>query len=51
MTKYSIETKLAAIYTYLDGVESFKDTAQKYNSVKRLGSWVPRKWNHSKHVP
>ncbi|WP_461200776.1 hypothetical protein [Anoxybacillus sp. TBDG-1] len=31
MTKYSLETKLAAVSAYLEGVDSFKVTAQKYN--------------------
>ncbi|MDQ0857762.1 hypothetical protein QFZ72_001241 [Bacillus sp. V2I10] len=30
MTKYSLDTKLAAVHAYLDGVESFKQTAQKH---------------------
>jgi hypothetical protein len=28
MAKYSLETKLAAVYSYLDGVESFRATRQ-----------------------
>jgi transposase len=31
MTKYSLETKLVTVHAYLEGVESFKDIAQKYN--------------------
>ncbi len=30
MTKYSLETKLSAVTAYLNGVESFKDVAQKH---------------------
>jgi transposase len=37
MTKYNLETKLAAVRVYLEGVDSFKVTAQKYNvSVSML---------------
>lgn len=28
MAKYSLETKLAAVNAYLDGIQSFKDPAQ-----------------------
>ncbi|PEX85740.1 hypothetical protein [Bacillus cereus] len=31
MMKYSLETKLAAVHAYLEGVESFQVTAQKHN--------------------
>ncbi|MDQ0857805.1 hypothetical protein QFZ72_001284 [Bacillus sp. V2I10] len=30
MTKYSLDTKLAAVHAYLDGVESFKQKAPKH---------------------
>ncbi|MCM3655463.1 IS3 family transposase [Metabacillus litoralis] len=43
MTKYSLETKLAAVNAYLDGVESFKDTAKKYNvNMTMLKKWVAK---------
>ena len=43
MTKYSLETKLTAVNAYLDGVESFKDTAQKYNvNMTMLKKWVAK---------
>jgi transposase len=42
MTKYSLETKWAAVQAYLNGVESFKTTAQKHNvsitMLKKMGS-------------
>jgi transposase-like protein len=47
MTKYSLETKLAAVNAYLDGVESFKATAQKYNvSTTMLKKWVAKYREH-----
>ena len=47
MTKYSLETKLEAIYAYLDGVESFKDTAQKFNvNITMLKKWVAKFREH-----
>jgi transposase len=43
MTKYSLEIKLAAVNAYLDGVESFKDTAKKYNvNMTMLKKWVAK---------
>jgi transposase len=43
MAKYSLETKLAAVRSYFDSVESFKDIAQKYNVDKTLlKDWVAR---------
>ena len=47
MTKYSIETKIAAVNAYLDGVESFKDIAQKYNvGITVLQGWVAKYREH-----
>jgi transposase-like protein len=47
MTKYSLETKLAAVRAYLEGVDSFKVTAQKYNvSVSMLKKWVTKYREH-----
>ncbi|MFJ7728448.1 transposase [Neobacillus sp. NPDC097160] len=41
MTKYSLETKLAAVNAYLDGIESFKDIAHKHNvNMTMLKKWV-----------
>ncbi|MFB7642078.1 transposase [Peribacillus butanolivorans] len=43
MTKYSSESKLAAVNAYLDGVESLRDTAQKYNvNMTMLKKWVAK---------
>jgi transposase len=30
MTKYSLDIQLAAVQAYLEGKESFKDTAQRF---------------------
>jgi hypothetical protein len=38
MTNFSLETKLATVDAYFDGIESFKDTAQKYNVNMTMGS-------------
>ena len=47
MTKYSLETKLEAVYAYLDGIESIRDTAQKYNVSKTmLNRWVTKFREH-----
>ncbi|RAK18456.1 helix-turn-helix protein [Anoxybacillus vitaminiphilus] len=47
MTKYSLETKLAAVKAYLEGVDSFKVTAQEYNvSVSMLKKWVTKYREH-----
>lgn len=47
MTKYSLDSKLAAIYAYLDGVESYKDIAQKYNvNITMLKKWVAKFREH-----
>jgi transposase len=47
MTKYSLDTKLAAVHAYLDGVESFKQTAQKHNvSTTMLKKWVAKFREH-----
>ena len=47
MTKYSLETKLAAVTAYIEGVESFKDTAQKHNvSATMLKKWVAKYREH-----
>lgn len=41
MTKHSLETKLKAIYAYLEGTESIMQTAQKYGVSKTLlHKWV-----------
>ncbi|WJE55920.1 transposase (plasmid) [Bacillus cereus] len=41
MTKYSLETKLDAVYAYLDSVESFKIVAEKYKvNITMLKKWV-----------
>jgi transposase-like protein len=41
MTKYSVETKLEAVNAYLDGVESYKTTAEKHQvNVSMLKRWV-----------
>ncbi|WP_142348213.1 transposase [Bacillus toyonensis] len=43
MTKYSLETKLAAVHAYLDGVESFQVTAQKHNvNIVMLKKWIAK---------
>lgn len=50
MVKYSLETKLAAVYAYLDGTESFKVTAQKqrrYNDAEGMGSQLSKPWGES----
>jgi transposase len=45
--KYSIEIKLAAVNTYLDGVESIRDTAKKIRISKTmLHRWVARFERH-----
>ncbi|WP_255258199.1 helix-turn-helix domain-containing protein [Bacillus sp. AFS018417] len=47
MTKYSLETKLAAVHAYLDGVESFQVTAQKHNvNIVMLKKWVAKFREH-----
>src|SRR3954466_4428616 len=47
MTKYSLETKLATVEDYLNGVESFKDIAQKHNvGVTVLQGWVAKFREH-----
>ncbi|WP_153043024.1 IS3 family transposase [Neobacillus mesonae] len=47
MTKYSLETKLEAIYDYLEGVESFKDIAGKYSvNITMLKKWVAKYREH-----
>jgi len=47
MTKYSLETKLAAVDAYLDSVDSFQTTAQIYNvSVTMLKKWVAKFRKH-----
>jgi transposase-like protein len=47
MTKYSLETKLTAVTAYLEGVESFKDTAQKHNvNPTMLKKWVAKYREH-----
>ncbi len=47
MKKYSLETKLAVVNAYLDGTESLRDTAKKYNVSKTmLHRWVARFQKH-----
>ncbi|BDG48676.1 MULTISPECIES: helix-turn-helix domain-containing protein [Parageobacillus] len=47
MTKYSLETKLAAVRAYLEGGDSFQVTAQKHNvSVSMLKKWVMKYREH-----
>ncbi|MFJ7726281.1 IS3 family transposase [Neobacillus sp. NPDC097160] len=47
MTKYSLETKLAAVIAYLDGIESFKDIAHKHNvNMTMLKKWVSKFREH-----
>jgi transposase len=47
MTKYSLETKLAAVTAYLEGVESFEATAKKHNvSPTMLKKWVAKYKKH-----
>jgi transposase len=47
MTKYSLETKLEAVYDYLDSTESIRDIAQKYNVSKSLlNIWVTKFRQH-----
>ncbi|PFK30367.1 hypothetical protein COI93_22485 [Bacillus cereus] len=43
MTKYSLETKLTAIDAYINGVESLKTVAKKYNVHRvMLQKWVAK---------
>ena len=43
MTKYSLDTRLTAIHAYLNGVESYKDTAKRYGvNSALLKEWVAR---------
>lgn len=45
--KYSIETKLAAVNAYLNGVESIREVAKKYNVSKTmLHRWVAKFEKH-----
>ncbi|WP_370872884.1 helix-turn-helix domain-containing protein [Croceifilum oryzae] len=38
-----METILEAIHAYLDGVESYKDVAQKYQvNITQLKEWIAR---------
>ncbi len=47
MTKYSLETKLAAVNAYINSSDSFKVTAQKHNvSTTRLKNWVAKYREH-----
>lgn len=47
MTKYSTEIKLKAIQGYLEGIETFKEIAQKYKvSTTSLKEWVARFREH-----
>ncbi len=47
MTKYSLETKLSAVTAYLNGVESFKDVAQKHCvDMTMLKKWVAKFKRH-----
>ena len=47
MTKYSLDTKLAAVHAYLEGAESFKRIAQEYKvSNTMLKKWVAKFREH-----
>ncbi len=47
MTKYSLETKIEAVRAYLDGVESFRTTAEKHKvDITLLKEWVARFQKH-----
>ncbi|OAH58602.1 hypothetical protein AWH48_16485 [Domibacillus aminovorans] len=40
MTKYSLETKLAAVLAYLEGRETSREVAQAHN----VNRWMLEKW-------
>ncbi|WP_394605959.1 IS3 family transposase [Fictibacillus sp. UD] len=43
MTKYSLDIQLAAVQAYLEGKESYKDTAQRFQvDMTNLKEWVSR---------
>lgn len=47
MSKHSLETKLAAVNAYLDGSESLRDIAQKFNVSKTtFHRWIARYQEH-----
>ncbi|RXZ00934.1 IS3 family transposase [Fictibacillus sp. S7] len=47
MTKYSLETKLAAVHAYLQGGDSFKETAHKHSvTSSMLKEWVAKFRKH-----
>ncbi|MGG3522032.1 IS3 family transposase [Bacillus pseudomycoides] len=47
MAKYSLETKLAAVHAYLNGVESFKTISQKQDvTITQLKKWVAKFQEH-----
>ncbi len=47
MAKYSLETKLAAVHAYLNGVESFKIISQKQDvTITQLKKWVAKFQEH-----
>lgn len=51
MTKYSLETKLKAVYAYLEGVKSFQNIAKQYNvNVSLLREWVARFQQHGREA-
>lgn len=47
MSKYNLETKLASVKAYLNGVDSFKTTAQNRSVSKTmLKKWVAKFKEH-----
>ncbi|MDM5186272.1 IS3 family transposase [Bacillus sp. DX4.1] len=47
MTKYSLEVKLSSVTAYLNGIESFKDIAQKHSvDMTMLKKWVAKFRKH-----
>lgn len=47
MTKYTFETKLKAVQDYLEGKDSYKDVARKYNTTKvMVQTWVKQFREH-----
>jgi transposase len=51
MTKYSLETKLAAVHAYLEDLESFKVIAQKHGvSTTMLKKWVAKYREHGENA-
>ncbi|MFK9119056.1 transposase, partial [Peribacillus frigoritolerans] len=47
MTKYSLELKLKAVLTYLEGMDSFRTVANQFNiSLTPLKQWVAHYKEH-----